>query len=170
MDDETLSLYRRKLETGQLRAFRDPLDPAVPRVAAGCYTIWDSERRLTYAGMAGRSLTADIIDAAESDPGIRVTGLRDRLASHRAGRRSGDQFCVYVCGRLVLPTLTREQIAEAAAGTRRLDDEVRRFIHDRLGYRWVATSDGCEAFELEVTLLTEGIAGSLPMLNPRRIR
>lgn len=72
--------------------------------------------------------------------------------------------------RLVLPTLTPEQIAEAAVGARRLDDDVRRRIHETLGYRWVATADGREAFELETTLVTEGIGGSLPMLNPRRLQ
>ena len=50
--------------------------------------------------IAGRNLDL----AAEH---TRVRGVRDRLDSHRSGRRSGDQFAVYVCDRLVLQTLSQ---------------------------------------------------------------
>ena len=46
-----------QLQRGELHAFRDPLDPLLPRVVAGCYTIWDDTGRFLYAGMAGRGLT-----------------------------------------------------------------------------------------------------------------
>ena len=167
MNDESMTVELRELAGGRLHPFGEPLDPAIPLVAAGCYTIWDDDARFVYAGMAGRSLTAEGIEAAGSRSPARVTGLRDRLGSHRSGRRSGDQFCVYVFDRLVLPSLTNEQISAAAAGRLRLDDEVRRFVREHLAYRWVATADGRAAFRLEAALVTEGINGELPLLNPR---
>jgi len=36
--------------------------------------------------------------------------LYTRLRSHASGRRSGDQFCIYVADRFVLPTLSQEDI------------------------------------------------------------
>jgi hypothetical protein len=153
---------------GSLHSFREPLDPELPHVAAGCYTVWDDDGRYLYAGMAGRSLTAERIRLATHDPKASVSGLRDRLRAHRAGRRSGDQFAVYVFDRLVLGRLTSDEIASAVNGTRRLDEDVRDFIGAHLSYRWVATVDGTEAFALEHTLVTEGLGGSLPYLKPRR--
>jgi hypothetical protein len=46
-------------------------------------------------------------------------GIYTRLLSHASGRRSGDQFCVYVADRLVLPTLSPENIAAIASGRQR---------------------------------------------------
>lgn len=45
----------------------------------------------------------------------------DSLNSHAMGRRSGDQFCVYVCGRFVVPRLTSAQQAEVGDGRLSLD-------------------------------------------------
>jgi hypothetical protein len=44
------------------------------------------------------------------------------------GRRSGDQFCVYVADRFVLPTLKHEDIAAIASGRHDMDAFVRRFM------------------------------------------
>ena len=157
-----------RLGDGPARSFREPLDPALPRVAAGCYTIWDDGGQFIYAGMAGRTLTAEKIRTARDDPRARVSGLRDRLRAHRTGRRSGDQFSVYVFDRFILGGLSADAVSAAVAGRRRLDDDVREFIQSRLSYRWVETEGGAEAFALEATLVTEGLGGSLPYLNPRQ--
>jgi hypothetical protein len=168
MVPDQFEVARRKLGEGLVRSFADPLDPGLPRVAAGCYTIWDDAGRYVYAGMAGRTLTAERIRAARDDPRARVSGLRDRLGAHRSGRRSGDQFSVYVFDRFLLPTLSPEDIGAAVAGTRRLDDDVRYFIQIHLSYRWVETESGADARSLEASLVT-GLGGSLPYLNPGRI-
>ena len=120
-----------------LHRFSDWPNTHIPPVVAGVYTIWDGDR-LVYVGMAGRSLTPDTIASYRTDP-LRRTGLASRLSSHASGRRSGDQFCVYVCDRLVLPTLTRRQISEIAHGRLSLDSLVRQYIHDRLSYRLTET-------------------------------
>ena len=58
----------------------------------------------------GTSLTAQDIEARQNDPRAKARGIRDRLAAHRNGRRSGDQFAVYVFDRFVLGSLTPEQL------------------------------------------------------------
>jgi len=66
-----------------------------------------------------------------------VRGLRDRLRSHASGRRSGDQFCIYVADRLVLSVLTSEERTAIGSGVRSFDALVRAYIHEHLAYRFV---------------------------------
>lgn len=108
--------------------------------------------------MAGRGLTSAQIEAERADQAAK-RGLVSRLHSHSSGRRSGDQFCVYVADRLVLPTLTVDQIAAIAAGTLRLDRLVRKFIHDQLSYRYAIAGDSTAAFAWE-RQLRQGAAAS----------
>jgi hypothetical protein len=70
--------------------------PSVPKVAAGVYSVWENGR-LIYVGMSGRGLAAEDIDAP--DEPVKAKGLWTRLDSHASGRKSGDQFCVYICDR-----------------------------------------------------------------------
>jgi hypothetical protein len=154
----------RELEAGGLYRFADWPNGAVPAVAAGAYTVWEGER-LVYAGMAGRSLTEEAILEHRNDP-TRVTGLRSRLASHASGRRSGDQFCVYVADRFVLPELDPETIQGIAEGATSLDALVRDYIRDRLGYRFVEAADGAEARELERAVREGRLRAGKPVLNP----
>jgi hypothetical protein len=99
--------------------------------------------------------------------GTQVKGVRQRLASHAAGRRSGDQFCVYVADRFILSTLSSEEIAQVAAGELSLDARVRRYIHERLSYRWVEVPDGTSAYRLEAQICRGALAAGLPQFNPR---
>jgi hypothetical protein len=81
--------------------------------------------------MSGRGIKSD-----EVMPASRPYGLHTRLHSHFSGRRSGDQFCVYVADLLVLPGLTPADIEDVSAGRHRLDAHVRKYIHANLGYRF----------------------------------
>ena len=166
MEADTLDLAKRQLSSGPPHSFRDPIDPAIPRVAAGCYTIWDDTGRFIYAGMAGRGLTAEAIDLKKSDPKAKETGIRDRLKAHRDGRRSGDQFSVYVFDRLVLSSLTQEQLAAAVAGKRKLDEDVQKYIHEHLHYRWWETPDSPRGFGLRDITCERRVAGNAPSAQP----
>jgi len=135
----------------------------VPLVAAGVYTIWENDS-LVYVGMSGRGRTADQLSEAQTS-GRRV-GLWTRLNSHASGRRSGDQFCVYVADRLVLPTLTSTDIDLIANDELRLDDLVRTYIRERMSFRFTETEDGETASLLE-SRLRAGALDSKPLLNPR---
>lgn len=94
------------LELGLFYRFSEWPVAAVPRHAAGVYTVWESDGRLTYVGMAGRAADANTVARWESHS-ARPRGLWGRLNSHASGRRSGDQFNVYVADRLVLPSITQ---------------------------------------------------------------
>ena len=95
------------LRAGPLHSFQSwpPPESALPRVSAGVYTIWKGPR-LYYVGMAGRGMS---VEDVTNPKGSAVKGLRQRLAAHRSGRRSGDQFCVYVADYEVIPSLTQAQ-------------------------------------------------------------
>jgi hypothetical protein len=160
--------FPNSLVEGPVYLFRDWPNPAVPKVAAGVYTIW-RESELIYAGMSGRGLTREAI-ASHREAGSKPIGLYTRLSSHWAGRRSGDQFCVYVADRLVLQTLTRGKIEEIAADGLSMDALVRTYIHDYLSYRFAEAPDGEGALRWEKFLCSGAWNGQRPLLNPRSVR
>jgi hypothetical protein len=139
--------------------FADWPDDDIPRTGALVYTIWDRSGRFLYVGMSGRGVKADSPKASGHGPW-------GRLNSHASGRRSGDQFCIYVCDRLVLPRLGN-RIAEVADGALSLDAETRTFIRQELGYRWCAMETGAHALAIERFIQAGCGPAGLPMLNPR---
>jgi len=143
--------------------FGDWPNRAVPRVAAGVYTVWRGDEFI-YVGMAGRGLSVDALKVRSDGRG--GTGLRSRLASHASGRRSGDQFCVYVADRLVLGTLSMDEVAAVACGEHSMDALVRAFIHAQLTYRYVVLQDGADAYRLERELRMGCGPPGCPRLNP----
>ena len=157
------------LVKGSVYSFRDWPNRAVPKVAAGVYTIW-RKKELIYAGMSGRGLTRKAIRAYRKAGLKPPRGLYSRLSSHWAGRRSGDQFCVYVADRLVLHALTKSQIKDIAAGRLSMDKFVRTYIHDHLHYRFAEAHDGREAFRWEKSLCSGDWNGRRPLLNPHEPR
>jgi hypothetical protein len=148
----------RELEDGPVHHFRDW--PATHFVTgpSGVYTIWMGSTFL-YVGMSWVHRDETV------NP--KVKGVFGRLASHASGRRSGDQFCVYVCDRFVVPQLNADDMTALAAGTRLLDARTREFIHDQLGYRVVVTASGADARALEVRVRREGLMrAGRPLINP----
>ena len=134
-------------------------DPDIPRVAAGVYAIWEGST-LVYCGMSGRQFEKAITASPQK------YGLYTRLASHASGRLSGDQFCVYVANRLVIPTIKAEQIPDFASGSLRLDSLTRAYIHQRFEYQYVVLASSSEAYELERQCRTGEFFGTKPLLNP----
>ena len=151
------------LEEGPLCRFADWPNPDVPSVAAGVYAVWQGDE-LVYVGMSGRGMSADEL-ATAAEAGQR-RGLWTLLNSHAQGRRSGDQFCVYVGDRLVLPTLDREHIAAIGRGEMSLDAFVKDYIHEHLAYRFLVVESGRAAQELEAQLRAGALEAGRPRLNP----
>ncbi len=85
-------------ELGDQFAFGDWPNEAVPKVAAGVYAIWKNDL-LVYCGMSGRNFEEQVKQSPKE------FGLITRLRSHASDRLSGDQSCVYVANRLVIPNL-----------------------------------------------------------------
>lgn len=153
------------LGNGPLHRFADWPSADVPNLRAGVYTIWDDAGSLIYVGMAGKGLVADP-PYSPPDGLLRRRGLLDRLHSHASGRRSGDQFCMYVFDRLVLPELTPGEISAAASATLSLDARVRDYIRGHLSYRFAVTADGVTALATERAVRRGGLTGRKPLLNP----
>jgi hypothetical protein len=89
--------------------FSDWPNPEVPLAAPGNYAIWQGPK-LIYCGMSGRQFNPEVAASR------RKYGLYTRLASHASGRLSGDQFCVYVANRLVIPELEPASLARFSTG------------------------------------------------------
>lgn len=140
------------LRDGPVHRFADFHDIAeLPRTGAGVYTIWDDGSQLVYVGIAGRNLAGK--------------GLHGRLKSHYQGRRSGDQFCVYVSDRYVLADLTGEERAGIAHGEVSMDQKIRDYVRTHFAFRFVETDDYASAIRIE-NAVKRGALDRPPKLNP----
>lgn len=146
------------LEDGPLHRFTEWPATHLEIGPSGVYTIW-ADNLFVYVGMS----YAHRNDADK----VKAKGVFGRLASHASGRRSGDQFCVYVCDRFVIPRLTPADKTALADGERLLDARTRAYIHDEFGYRVIVTESGNVARELESRIRREGLPRSgRPLINP----
>ena len=155
----------RSLEHATEHRFSDWPNELVPTVAAGVYTVWESDRFL-YVGMAGRNLTSATVEGFRASGDKRRRGLADRLRSHASGRRSGDQFCVYICDRLVLPVLTSDQVEKIATADLSLDRLTKDYIRSHLSYRFIEVPSGKDAFAIEREVQAGALSAGRPWLNP----
>ena len=76
----------------------------MPKGQPGVYLIYQGNRWI-YIGMSFKN-------------------LQSRLNQHASGRRSGDQFCVYVSDRLAMKNLTDVQLDEISQGTYSLNHQI----------------------------------------------
>jgi hypothetical protein len=152
--------FANDLSSGPAYSFADWPNLAVSTFGAGVYTIWHNDGRFIYVGMSGRGITAETIRRNAPQ------GLYTRLKSHASGRRSGDQFCVYVADRLVLPNLTQKEIADIASGRHQMDAFVRRYIHENFSYRFVMLPDAAAAYVIETAIKSGEWEHGRPLLNP----
>jgi hypothetical protein len=147
-DEELLE----ELKGGGLHRFAHFHDIAeLPKTGAGVYAIWDDKSELVYVGIAGRNIAGK--------------GLHGRLKSHYQGRRSGDQFCVYVGDRYVLLDLTEIERRGIAAGTLSMDQKIRDFVRAHFAFRYVEVNDYVTAIRIE-NAVKAGALGRPPHLNP----
>jgi hypothetical protein len=140
-------------------SFADWPNASVPTFGAGVYTVWHNDDGFIYVGMSGRGMTAET--KRRNTP----QGLHTRLQSHASGRRSGDQFCVYVADRLVLPILSQDEITAIASGRHSMDAFVRRYIHQNLRYRFAMLPDGAAAYAAEAAIKSGAWEFGRPLLN-----
>ncbi len=139
------------LRWGSCRVHAMPVECALSRMVA-------DGAQFLYVGMAY---------AHRDETNTKASGVFGRLKSHASGRRSGDQFCIYICDRFVIPTLTKEELEALASGDRFLDRRTRDFIHQNLTYRTVLTAGGSQARELELYVRQSGLLGfGRPAINP----
>ena len=113
----------------------------MPKGKPGVYLIYQGDRWI-YIGMSFKN-------------------LQSRLSSHASGRRSGDQFCVYVGDRLVMPKLGIDQMKGVFSGDYSLDDAIKEFVRSQLSYRYLVVADvpiarALEKHDLEIAKGQEG--------------
>jgi hypothetical protein len=126
-----------ELEEGPAYLFKNKIHANIPRVCIGVYGIW-REDALIYIGQAGRA----------------------------AGRRSGDQFCVYVCDRLVI-RICRNPISSAShAANCCWTISFYVFVHDHLSYRYTVAPDPATARAIEDAARCGALRAGKPLLNP----
>ena len=131
----------------------------IPSVAAGVYTVWKNSD-LIYCGMSGREI--DI----KAKASLKKYGMITRLASHASGRLSGDQFCVYVANRFVIPSITAEELLLFESGKLTLDARTKTFIHEHLEYAYALVEKSADAYNLERAARRGELFGMKPHLNP----
>jgi hypothetical protein len=142
-----------ELSHGRLHQFSDWPEESLRVGKPGVYTIWRGAEFL-YVGISWQ-------DRPNSK------GLFGRLNSHASGRRSGDQFCIYICDTFIIPTLSPEQLEAVGQRALSLDQMTKSFVRSELSFRAVHTDTGTEAREIEKNIRSVGLRGSgLPLLNP----
>lgn len=99
--------------------------------------------------------------------GVTSVGQDTRLASHASGRLSGDQFCVYVANRLILPALTPALLCKFKSGELTLDELTKDYIHTHLEYQFVCVPTSREAHALEDRCQRGEVFGTKPDFNPK---
>ena len=139
--------------------FRDWPKASIPEVAAGVYAVWRDTGELVHMGMSGRGMET------RATAGKRF-GLWTRIASHASGRLSGDQFCVYVANRYVVPELKTMELPLFASGELNLDALTKRYITEHFSYSFALTASSREAHDLERAARRGLTFGVKPTLNP----
>jgi hypothetical protein len=152
------------LQDGPAFKFADRPSDQVPRRAAGVYTVWRRDEFI-YVGMSGRGAQSEDFVASPDHPGTPM-GLWTRLNSHASGRRSGDQFNVYICDRFIVPALTIGQQHDIGQGQLLLDRLTRDYIQKHLSYRFLVCRDGKEARTVENAIRAGQLPAGRPYLNP----
>ena len=73
-------------------SFNDDHKDFIPDYGSMIYTVWDKDGKFVYVGICGLE--------GKKNP-------RGRIAQHRSGRRSSDQFCTYIQDFYVLPEMLK---------------------------------------------------------------
>jgi hypothetical protein len=115
--------------------------------------------------MSGRGAQREDFVARPGQQDI-VKRLWSRLNSHASGRRSGDQFNIYICDRFVVPILTPGQQRDISQGHLLLDQMTKTYIREHISYRFLVCRDGTEALAAERAVRAGGVPAGRPYLNP----
>jgi hypothetical protein len=156
------------LELGPRYRFADWPNHDIEPGRAGVYTVWEGDQFI-YVGMAGRTMGVDPEKLPGKDsPTLKPSNpLVSRLGAHAAGRRSGDQFCVYVCDRFIVPFLGPDALQELAEGDLKLDLSTKHHIRTYYDYRYITDLGPYTALLLERLIQGGALAAGKPFLNPR---
>lgn len=134
-------------------SFAEAVKDHVPNVGSIIYTVWDKEGNFVYVGIAGMQKL------------LKKRSPLRRMQSHASGRRSGDQFNIYVHDYYVVPDLIRSGKYEYKKGI--LDRLTREYIQENLSYRFMSflTEDSNKIVVNLENQIKAGALGIKPLLN-----
>lgn len=156
------------LECGRRYHFADWPNRDIESAPAGVYTVWEGDQ-LIYVGMAGKTMGVDPEKLPGKDsPKLKSSNpLISRLGAHAAGRRSGDQFCVYVCDRFIVPFLGPYGWEKLAEGELNLDLLTKNHIRTNYDYCYITDLGPYPALLLERMIQSGALTAGKPILNPK---
>ena len=126
----------------------------IPKFGSILYTVFLDREEFIYVGIGGLS-----------GKSVKERNPRSRIIQHAQGRRSGDQFCIYIQDFYVIPTIINKSY-EPKKGY--LDTLTKEFIQSRLTYRYlvVQTDDSDKVVRrLEREIQNNEHGHGVPMLN-----
>ena len=134
-------------------SFSDDPRKLIPKNGSIIYSVWDVNEQFIYIGISG---TQKYVEKREP---------LTRIITHASGRRSGDQFCVYIHDFYVIPNLMKEKHYIPERGL--LDKLTKQYIHENLSYRFISfNSDDSDAIVRRLeNKIKSGALGLEPILN-----
>ena len=134
-------------------SFSDDPRKHIPKNGSIIYSVWDVNEEFIYIGISGLQKYVE-----KREP-------LTRMITHASGRRSGDQFNVYVHDFYVVPKLVQSGEYQPAKGV--LDKLTKEYIHQNLSYRFVGfNSDDSDAIVRRLeNEIKSGAIGLKPILN-----
>ena len=137
-----------------LRPFTTSNVSDVPSWGSIIYTVFLDKTEYIYVGIGGLSGKS----VTERNP-------RSRIMQHSQGRRSGDQFCIYIQDFYVIPELIGSKYTPKKGY---LDLLTKQFMQSRLTYRYlvVQTDDSDQVVrKLEREMQGDQYGYGVPLLN-----
>ena len=111
----------------ELRPFTTSSINHIPEYGSILYTVFLDSKEFIYVGIGGLS-----------GKSVKERNPRSRIIQHSQGRRSGDQFCIYIQDFYVIPLLIGQTYVPKKGY---LDQLTKEFIQKRLTYRYMVFQD-----------------------------
>ena len=151
MKSELEKLFSNEVE---LRQFSTRNVNEIPSWGSIIYTVFLDKTEYIYVGIGGLS-----------GKSVTQRNPRSRIIQHSQGRRSGDQFCIYIQDFFVIPQLIGKDYTPKKGY---LDQLTKEFIQSRLTYRYlvIQTEDSdVEVRRMERELQRDMHGHGSPRLN-----
>ncbi len=129
----------------------------IPNYGSIVYTIWNRSGEWIYVGIGG-------LGQSPATP-LKKRNPVSRILQHQSGRRSGDQFCIYVHDYYIVPRIEPETYQFIRGD---LDRMTKDFIRNELCYRFIVlqTEDSIEKVrKIESKLKSGYLSYGKPLLN-----
>ena len=125
----------------------------IPKTGSIIYSVWDYDEKFIYIGISGLQKSLE-----KREP-------LSRMIAHASGKRSGDQFCIYIHDFFVIPELIQKGIYTPLRGE--LDQLTKSYIHDNLYYRFISfqSDDSDEVVRRLENKIKNGEIGVIQLLN-----